>query len=78
MARRWGQITKKCLHYLNDLALLVAITLIDSHMLGYRLPASPALFLLRVSTELRTVTLNGNSAIKKYKALSFNFIVIFS
>lgn len=28
--QRWEQITTKCLHHLNDLGLLAAITLIDS------------------------------------------------
>lgn len=43
MAKRWEQITTKCLHHLNDLGLLAAITLIDSSVLAQtsRLQPSP-------------------------------------
>lgn len=34
MAKRWEQITTKCLHHLNDLGPLAAITLIDSSVLA--------------------------------------------
>lgn len=75
MVKWWKQITTKCLHHLNDLGLLAAITLIDSSVLAQ----TSRLQLSRVSLTAFQHKLNKNHLeIEKVKGATVVLSVICS
>lgn len=69
MAKRWEQITTKCLHHLNDLGLLAEITLIDSSVLAlqhaqpFLTPFLHWLYKQHCSSFLRIISLSSGGSI---------------
>lgn len=79
MAKRWEQITTKCLHHLNDLGLLAAITLIDSSVLAQtsRLQL-PLLFLTAFLHRLNKKDLEKDKTKRFIGVLSFRCETLYS